>query len=324
MSIAAPASMEASAARPARRKSAGLRRVREGGIVGGLLLCGGLSLATTIAIVITLGVDTIKFLQFPDVTLSGFLLGREWAALQGGPYGVLPLVTGTAMVALISTLVSGPLGLITAIWLSEYAPLRLRNLLKPILEILAGIPTVVLGFFALTALTPALQAILPFEIGTYNILAAGIAVGILTLPIVTSLSEDALRAVPRGLREGSYGLGATRFETALRVVTPAALSGIVAAMLLAVARAVGETMVVALAAGSRPVPLKDSLANALDVTQGMQPMTGYLVQVTGGDVSNFGVEYYSLYAVAAVLFVMTFILTLIGQMIRARFQQQYE
>jgi phosphate transport system permease protein len=301
-------------------------------------------------------------------TVWGFFTGGEWNTQLGAVahFGIWPLVVGTLNVACIAMLVAGPLGLMTAIWLSEYAPSRLRDFIKPVLEILAGIPTVVLGFFALTVISPALrfefiqspvrdsqgnvlltevrddndqvvigndgkpimrpltEALNPLGIGTSNVLAAGIAVGILTLPIIASLSQDALRAVPRAMREGSYGLGATRFETSTRVVVPAALSGIIAAFLLAIARCVGETMVVALAAGGRPVNLRESPLNAVKVGEGMLPMTGYLANVVGGDISNFGIDYHAMYAVAAVLFVMTFALTLVGHLVRLRFAQAYE
>jgi phosphate ABC transporter permease protein PstC len=432
-----------------------------------------------------------------------FFFGLHWSPLLGAQqhFGVWPLICGTLMVTVVAMLIAGPLGLITAIWLSEYAPMRLRNLLKPVLEILAGVPTVVLGFFALTVITPTLQfafwpvpviggdgkplmgsdgnpvmgAWNPFNIDVYNVLSAGIAVGILTLPIITSLTEDALRAVPRSLREASYGLGSTRFETSTQVVFPAALSGVIAAFLLAIARCVGETMIVALAAGGthlplhyitqppmvlnvwheagapdgsathatltattpwtspaisvsrgekldevktilrpgttatalafrvgdtggatiaegtlpieppaegafawanwelprrdltgaerpageqaktfgtrldagtytisitpvggeaqvgfvqidgeRYMPLADRLALPFDVRRSMQPMTGYLVQIFLGDTSSLGIEYYSSYAVAALLFAITFGLTIIGHLIRVRFRQQYE
>src|SRR5690606_19795357 len=201
----------------------------------------------------------------------------------------------TFLVAGVALLVAVPLGLVTAVYLSEYARPRIRALLKPALEVLAGIPTVVYGFFALELLTPALKGI-DQGFGSYNALSAGIAVGVLILPIVSSLSEDALRAVPNSLRDGVYGLGGTRFDAAVKVVLPAGLSGIVSAVLLAAARAVGETMIVALAAGSTP-------KLTLDVREEIQTMTGFMVQMALGDVSNFGVEYLSMYAVAATLFV---------------------
>lgn len=297
-----------------------------------LILCGVFSVLTTVAIIYTLSHEAyIFFTRFEEVRLSEFLLGLQWSPLLGGEkhFGVWPLICGTMMVTLVAMLFAGPLGLITAIWLSEYAPRRLRNIIKPVLEILAGIPTVVFGFFALTAITPALHWIHDLFFGgpgfsVYNAASAGIAVGILTLPIVTSLSEDALRAVPLSLREASYGLGATKFETSLKVVFPAALSGVIAAFLLAVARAVGETMIVALAAGSTPLRLHESLAVAVDPRNEVQTMTGYMVQIFLGDASNFGTEYLSSYAVAACLFLLTFGLTYLGDRIRRRFQQVYE
>jgi phosphate transport system permease protein len=202
------------------------------------------------------------------------------------------------------------------VYLSEYAPSRVRALLKPVLEILAGIPTVVYGFFALTVITPALQK-MHGGFDPYNATSAGIAVGVMTLPIVTSLSEDALQAVPRSLREGAYAVGGTKFDVSVRVVVPAALSGVVAAFLLAIARAIGETMIVALAAGNLPIL-------TLDPTQQTQTMTGWMVQMFKGDVSNFGAEFYSSYAVAAMLFVLTFLITLAGARVLKRFREVYE
>ncbi len=213
-------------------------------------------------------------------------------------------------------IVALPLGLITAIFLSEYAPRKLRSVLKPTLEILAGIPTVVYGFFALTFITPhILQAIDP-RFDLFNACGAGIAVGILCLPIVTSLTEDALQAVPQSLRDAGYGLGATRFEVSLKIVVPAALSGIISAFLLAVARAVGETMIVTLAAGSLP-------HLTWDIRDQVETITGYMVRISGGDIEHTGAVYYSLYAVAATLFVMTFGLTVLGQIVRRRYQEVY-
>ncbi|RYG85289.1 phosphate ABC transporter permease subunit PstC, partial [bacterium] len=475
--------------------SSSLRKLREGGILTTLLLCGAFSLLTTVAIVYTLGREALVFFRgvpgkFDGVSIFEFLGSLRWSPLLGAEkhFGVWPLICGTIMITVVALSVAAPLGLVTAIWLSEYAPRKVRAILKPVLEVLAGIPTVVLGFFALTVITPTLQfafiqrpalgqdgrpilgadglpvmaAWNPFGIEGYNVLSAGIAVGILTLPIIVSLAEDALRAVPRALREASFGLGATRFETSLKVVFPAGLSGIVAAFLLAIARCIGETMIVGLAAGNSVVALHDipsppmelhefqdqraaalatvrpgspfvtapfrakagervdevmvglasgatvparielldasggaiavseplaadenqtidwKLPNAgapvkgalrdfgrtveragdyrvrvsseagelavnavnvggerlmplakralipVDVTSSMQPMTGYLVQIFLGDVSNLGIEYYSSYAVAALLFAMTFALTLLGHFVRVRFQQQYD
>ncbi len=322
-----------------RVRSTRLKRIKERAVIAVLALCGLFSIATTGTIIFVLLKETIAFLRLDEVSLTDFAFGLEWNPLMGAEkhFGIWPLITGTLLVTVIAALVAIPLGLISAIYLSEYAPSRVRAVLKPVIEVLAGIPTVVYGFFALTIITPALRAaglwftgsILghaePSPIfGVYNALSAGIAVGIMCLPIVCSLSEDALRAVPRSLREGAYALGATRLDVALRVVTPAALSGIIAAFLLAISRAVGETMIVALAAGASPPRLHDSLLSGINPASDTQTMTAYMVQIFLGDASNFGPEYLSSYAVAAVLFVMTFVLTLIGARVLKRFREVYE
>ncbi|HOQ88576.1 MAG TPA: phosphate ABC transporter permease subunit PstC [Candidatus Hydrogenedentes bacterium] len=278
----------------------------------------GITLLVTAAIIMVLGVETVLFFRQEEVSVGEFFFSLQWNPLLGGEkhFGIWPLLTGTLMISVIGLAVAVPMGLITAIYLSEYAHPKIRAVLKPALELLAGIPTVVYGFFALAFITPLLKW---FHEGfnSYNALSAGIAVGILIIPIVSSIAEDAMRAVPNALREGVYGLGGTRFDAAVKVVFPAALSGIVAAVLLAMARAVGETMVVALASGSTP-------RLAYDPRLETQTMTGFMVQMAMGDVSNFGVEYYSLYAVAATLFVMTFSLTLLGAWVRRRYQEKYE
>jgi phosphate transport system permease protein len=301
-----------------RARSKPLRNLWEGSVLTGLVLCASFSILTTIAIVVVLFREAAQFFALPEVTLSEFLFGLEWNPMLGAEkhFGIWPLVCGTLLVTGVAMLFALPFGLMTAIYLSEYAPRRLRATLKPMLEVLAGIPTVVYGFFALTVLTPGLQWIHGgFEV--YNVFSAGIAVGIMCLPIVCSLSEDALQAVPRSLREGAYGVGATKFDVSTKVVVPAALSGIVAAFLLAIARAVGETMIVALAAGN--------LARlTVDPRQPAQTMTAYMVQIFLGDASNFGPEYLSSYAVAAMLFIMTFIITLIGHRVRVRFREVYQ
>jgi phosphate transport system permease protein len=286
--------------------------------MAGLIGCGVFSIATTLTIIVILSVEAFRFFKLDEVSFWGFITGTRWSPLLGAEkhFGIWPLICGTLMVTVVAMSVALPLGLITAIWLSEYAKPKVRAVVKPVLEVLAGIPTVVFGFFALTVITPGLRW-LHEGFGVYNATSAGLAVAVMCLPIVTSLSEDALRAVPRSLREGAFGLGATRFEVAVRVVTPAALSGIVAAFLLAIARAVGETMIVALAAGASP-------SMSLDPRGAVQPMTGYMVQIFLGDASNFGPEYYSSYAVAATLFLMTLGLTLIGHRVRVRYRQVYE
>jgi phosphate transport system permease protein len=227
------------------------------------------------------------------------------------------LISGTLRVTVIAMMIALPLGLVTAIYLSEFASYRIRNILKPTLEVIAGIPTVVLGYFAILVISPSLQLFSGGSFDTFNATSAGIAVGILCLPMVCSLSEDAMRAVPRSLREGAYGLGCTPFETSVKVVVPAALSGIISAFLLAFSRAVGETMVVALAAGTLPT-------FSADPTQQAQTMTGFIVEMIKSENEYGTVQYFSLYAVAITLFVITFAMTLLGQLIRRRFQESYQ
>lgn len=294
-------------------------RLKEAIVKSGLIGCTCFSILITASILALLFSRSVKFFEFDGVTFSGFVGGTKWNPLLGQVknFGVWPLICGTLWVTVIAMAVAIPMGLITAIFLSEYAPRRLRSILKPILEVLAGIPTVVYGFFALTMVTPFLRDILGIEIDFYNALSAGITVGILCIPTISSLSEDALQAVPNRLREAAYGLGGTRFDVAVKVVLPAALSGIVSASLLAIARAIGETMIVAMAAGGRARLTPDP-------REEIQTMTGYITQAATGDLSNFGVEYFSIYAVAATLFLLTLSLTLLGHQIRRRYQETYE
>jgi phosphate transport system permease protein len=285
-----------------------------------LFSCAAFSVATTFAIVLLLTVESIRFLSDPLVSVTDFLFGTTWTPLAAADadkrFGILPLVSGTLLVAGISALVSLPLGLLTAIYLSEYAPRRIRAVLKPVLEILAGIPTVVYGFFAVTVITPALASVIP-AIDSFNALSAGIAVGVMCLPLVTSLSEDALNAVPRALREGGYATGGTRFDVVCKVVVPAALSGIMASFLLAIARAVGETMIVALAAGAKP-------NLTLLPTESVQTMTAYIVSTVKGETPYGSIERRSIYAVGAVLFLMTLAITIVGNRVLKRFREVYE
>jgi phosphate transport system permease protein len=284
----------------------------------GLLLaaCGAISLLTTIGIILVLIQEAVLF--FSSVRLNDFLFGTTWTALFKTPlYGVLPLVGGTLMISLIAMLVAIPLGLMSAIYLSEYAPRKVRDILKPALEMLAGIPTIVFGFFAVNFIRPEiLKPIFP-GIGPFSALAAGMAVGIMTIPLVASLSEDAMRAVPRSLREGGYALGATKLEVATRIVVPAAISGIIASAILATSRAVGETMIVALAAGSKA----QLSANPLEP---MQTITGFIVQAFSGDVVVGSPAYLSLFAVGLLLFCMTFALNLLSQWVVNKFREVYE
>lgn len=299
-------------------RSLAVTRFREWFIMAALIGCTLFTLMITVCIVFLLFGQTVEFFKAAGITVSEFLFGTEWNPTLGGEkhFGILPLVCGTMWVTVIAMAVALPLGLVTAIYLSEYAPPRLRNVLKPALELLAGIPTVVYGFFAITVITPGLQAI-GIPVGYFNALSGGIAVGILCLPTVASLSEDALRAVPTRLREAAYGLGGTKFDVSIKVVVPAALSGIISAFLLATARAIGETMIVAMCVGA----MAKLTANPLSE---MQTITGYMTSTATGDLSNFGINYYSIYAVALVLFCLTLFLTLIGNIVRKRFQEAYD
>lgn len=324
---------------PERRRSVSWRDKSEGAIRVALTACGTLTIACTGLIVFVLAWNGLKFFSIAHTTPWQFFTGTKWAPLMGSEpvFGVLPLVLGTMLVAFIAMCVALPLGLLAAIWLSEYASPRARAIVKPSLELLAGIPTVVLGFFALMVIAPAIQPVLnPLiagintaiqsvfpgfagigQIGSFSALAAGLAVGFLCLPTVCSLCEDALQMVPDSLRQGALGLGASRFETAVRVLIPAALSGIISAFLLAIARAVGETMIVAIAAGSMPVFTANPASQ-------VQTITGHMVSMFLGDVSNFGVEYYSSYAVGGVLFLMTLAMTYAGHIVRKKYRQTYE
>lgn len=284
-----------------------------------LFFCSLCSVATTVGIIAMLAYDTLAFFNDEQIKLSEFLTDTKWTLgqTQGEvSYGILPLLSGTLRITAIAMLIALPMGVVSAVYLSEYAGKKTRAILKPTLEILAGLPTVVLGYFAMVFITPyILQPLGDFK--TFNAASAGIAVGILCLPLVTSLAEDALRAVPIALREGSYGLGATRFETTIRVVIPAAVSGIVSAFLLALARAIGETMVVALAAGSTPTLTADPRLQS-------QTMAGFIVNTFQSESVIPGtLGYYSIYAVAAVLFLITFVITVIGQIIRRRYREIY-
>ena len=303
-------------------KSSAASRRNQAIMVSLLVGCAMVTLLTTFGIIYMLIKESMGFFAGENINVWDFLTGTEWSVgrTQGDnfEYGIWPLLSGTLRITVIAMALALPLGLVTAIYLSEYAPRGVRSILKPTLEILAGIPTVVLGFFAVKFITPNLN-LLTFlgEFKTFNAAAAGIAVGILCIPLVASLAEDALRAVPRSLREGAYGLGSTKLETTIKVIVPAALSGIISAFLLAVARAIGETMVVALAAGSSPNLTADPRVPS-------QTMTGFIVHTFQSESVVPGtVGYYSIYAVAAMLFLITFVITLIGQIIRMRYREVY-
>jgi phosphate transport system permease protein len=280
----------------------------------GLFLCALLSIGTTIGIIVVLTVETVAFLR--EVPIAEFLFGTEWTPLFAMPrFGVLPLVVGTTLVSLIAMLVALPMGLLSAIYLSEYAGSGVRRVVKPVLELLAGIPTVVYGYFALLFVTPLLQRFIPSLAG-FNALGPGIVMGIMILPLVSSLAEDAMRGVPQGLREGSYALGATKMQTSLRVVVPAAFSGITAAFILAVSRAIGETMIVAIAAGQQP-------RLTWDPTVPVETMTAYIVQISLGDTPQGTLEYRTIFAVGMLLFVGTFGLNLVSAWLRERYREEY-
>lgn len=292
------------------------RRTTERVIAGLLIAATGVSVLTTVGIVLVLIFETFAF--FREVSLWEFFTGTVWAPLIAPrEFGVLPLISGTLLVAAIAIVVAMPLGLIIAIYLAEYAGARTRSLVKPFLEILAGVPTVVFGFFALTFVTPNLiQPLIPGT-NVFNALSAGIVVGLMILPMVATISEDAMAAVPRSLREAAHGLGSTKLEVSLRVVVPAALSGIIASFILAMSRAVGETMAVAIAAGSTPVL-------TLDPTQSVQTMTGYIAQVSLGDTPQNSLEFKTIFAVGMTLFVLTLLLNIASQIFVRRYRNVYQ
>ena len=290
------------------------RRLVETGIERLLFLSAVASVLVTAGIIGVLLVETVGF--FREVSLAEFLTGTEWTPLFSEKrFGILPLVAGTVLVSAIAMAVALPGGLLSAIYLSEYARPGVRRIVKPVLEILAGIPTVVYGYFALLFVTPLLQTWMPTLSG-FNAIGPGIVMGLMILPLVSSLSEDALHAVPNGLREGAYALGATRMQTALRVVVPAALSGISASFILAISRAIGETMIVAIAAGQQP-------RLTLDPTVPIMTMTAYIVQVSLGDTPGGTIEYRTIFAVGMTLFVMTFALNMASDWLRRRFREEY-
>ncbi|RHW38517.1 phosphate ABC transporter permease subunit PstC [Lysinibacillus yapensis] len=274
-----------------------------------------ISVLTTVGILFTLIFETFEFFQ--RVSITDYLFGTEWLPFSGSEplFGVLPLVLGTLKIAVIAACVAVPLGIAAAIYLSEYATDKTRRIIKPVLEVLAGVPTIVYGFFALTFVTPMLQELIP-SLKIFNALSPGIVVGIMILPMIASLSEDAMSSVPNSIREGALALGATKLEVSLKVVLPAALSGIIASVVLAVSRAIGETMIVSLAGGATPT-------FDLNVTGSIQTMTAYIVQVSSGDAGYGTTIYYSIYAVGFTLFIFTLIMNLLAQYISKRFREEY-
>jgi phosphate transport system permease protein len=305
-----------------------VQKVVEAAIEYALLACGLVSIFVTLAIAAVIFYGSFEFFATNDGQwmtagqifdrIVEFVSGTEWTAgFSGANYGILPLLTATLMVALIAAVIALPIGVMTAIFLSEYATPRVRGIAKPTLELLAGIPTVVYGFFALTMITPNLALIIRGLNNPYNLLSAGIVVGIMIIPMVASLSEDALRAVPRALRDGAIALGANKFETSVKVVLPAALSGVIASFLLALSRAIGETMAVSLAAGERAVL-------TLDPREGAVTMTSFIVRIAKGDVEHGTTAFNSLFAVAGALFVMTLVMNVAARRVLRRYRQVYQ
>ncbi len=293
-----------------------------------LFLCGAISIATTIGILYELGKESLLFFQDERVSLIDYFTTTVWQP-QAGSFGIWPLILGTILISIVAMLVAVPIGLLAAIYLSEYASPRVRGFFKPVLEVLVGIPTVVYGFFALTFMTPLLRGIFGTSVvGFFNVASAGIVVGILIVPLISSLSEDALRAVPNSLRQAGYALGASKFEVSTRIVVPAALSGIAAGLVVAMSRAVGETMVVTLAAGASPRNFalgEDSLFGyILNPFESAQAMTGYIVITASGDLSYNTIDYNSIFAIGLTLFFMTLGLNSFSRRMVKRFQEVYE
>lgn len=288
---------------------------REKVIEGLLFLCSAVTVLTTLGILFVLLSESIKF--FSEVSIIEFITDKEWTPLFADKqFGIMPLVSGTLLTTFIAILVALPLGLTIAVYLNEYADKRFTEVVKPVLEILASVPTVVYGFFALLFVTPMLQRVFPGMSG-FNALSAGLVMGVMILPYVSSLSEDALRAVPQSLREAAYGMGSTKFQTAFRVMIPAASSGIVVSIILAVSRAIGETMIVAIAAGQEP-------KLTLNPLESVETITTYIVQVSMGDVPRDSLEYRTIFAAGITLFIFTFTLNNISFWVRKKYQQKYE
>ena len=295
----------------------GRRRIGETIIQGLLFFSGFVSIFTTIGIVYELGKEALLFFQMPEVSILESLTTTTWQP-HTGHFGIWPLVTSTLMTTLIAMSIAIPLGLAVAIYLSEYASPKARSILKPVLEVLAGVPTIVYGYFALMFMTPLLRSIFGKDIvEIYNTASAGLVMGILILPLITSMTDDSLSAVPRSLREAAYGMGGTRLEVALQIVLPAALSGIAAAIIIGLSRAIGETMIVAVAAGAGP-------KFTLNPFQGAETITGHIVRISGGDLSYDSIDYNSIFALGLLLFLITLTLNIISQRIVRRYREVYE
>jgi phosphate transport system permease protein len=297
------------------------RSLREAAVTLFLLLCAAITVLTTAGIILVLSVESFRFFHKSGVSIPAFLFGTELRP-DGDPpqYGIFPLIWGTFVIAAGSAVIALPIGLLSALYLSEYAPRRVRAVLKPVLELLAGIPSIVYGYLALLLITPMLEAVfepLGISVEPFNVLSACIVVGIMIIPLVSSLSEDVLSAVPRSLREAGYGLGATKFEVSTRIVLPAGLSGVVASFILAVSRAIGETMAVVLAAGT-------SRQLRFNPLTSIETMTAYIVSVTGGEAAYGSPEYLSLFAVGLALFLITLALNILSEIVLRRYREVYQ
>ena len=281
----------------------------------GLFICASLSILTTIGIIFVLIFETASF--FKEVSIIDFLFDDQWTPLfQDKHFGIMPLIAGTFLVTFIAMVVAIPLGILSAVYLNEYSGEKFRSVVKPILEILAGIPTVVYGYFALLFVTPLLQEIIP-ELAGFNALSPGIVMGIMILPMVSSLSEDAMRAVPSSLKDGAYAMGATKFQVIFRVVIPAALSGIMSSFILGISRAIGETMIVTIASGQMP-------NLTFDPRVPIETITAYIVQVSLGDTPHGTIEYKTIFAAGMTLFVFTLALNIVSHWLKERFREEYE
>ena len=292
-----------------------MRRIKELIIERSLLTSALITIAVTVGIILVLSIEAINF--FSEVSIVDFFTDTQWTPLfTEKHFGILPLLSGTLLTSLIAIIVALPIGLTISIYLSEYAPKSFRKTIKPLLELLAAVPTVVYGFFALIVVTPILQDFIPGLSG-FNSLSAGIVMGIMIIPFVSSISEDALHAVPSSLREASFGMGATKLQTAFKVIVPAASSGIIVSVILAISRAIGETMIVAIAAGQQP-------RLTLDPTVPVETITAYIVQVSLGDVQHGSLEYRTIFAAGITLSAFTFLLNTISYRIRKKYQEKYE
>jgi len=292
-----------------------MRKIKEYIIEKSLLSSALITIAVTVGIILVLAIEAVQF--FKEVSILDFFTDTQWTPLfTDKHYGILPLLSGTLLTSFIAIAVALPVGLTISIYLSEYAPKGFRKTIKPLLELLAAIPTVVYGFFALIVVTPFLQEIIP-NLSGFNSLSAGIVMGIMIIPFISSISEDALHAVPKELKEASYGMGATKLQTAFKVVVPAASSGIIVSIILAISRAIGETMIVAIAAGQQP-------RLTIDPTVPVETITAYIVQVSLGDVQHGSIEYRTIFAAGITLFVFTFLLNTLSYRIRKKYQEKYE